>query len=62
LARSKKLLTADLRCWLMPKEKESLEGHAVAAGLSVSQWIRQRLLEVDKQIRRLSEKNGGLNQ
>jgi hypothetical protein len=44
LKRSKHL-AADLRCYLTEHEKSLLESQAQQAGLSLSQWSRQRLLE-----------------
>lgn len=44
LKRSKHL-AADLRCYLTEHEKSLLESQAQLAGLSLSQWSRQRLLE-----------------
>ena len=60
LARSKGL-TADLRVYVRPGEKEVFENRAREFGLSLSQWARQRLLEAERISNRPYGKNGGLN-
>ena len=56
LLRSK-ILTADIRCYLRPEEKELLEDRSRECGLSLSQWVRQRLLEAaQRRLQRAPEK------
>jgi hypothetical protein len=57
-----KLLTADLRVYVRPREKEVFENRAREFGLSLSQWARQRLLEAEQIVKRPPENNAGLSQ
>jgi hypothetical protein len=55
-----KVLTADLRVYVRPGEKDAFENRAREFGLSLSQWARQRLLEAEQISNRPYQKNDGL--